>query len=126
MKRAITTSKAPQALGPYRQAISAGTFVFCSGQVPLDPETGELVPGDIGEQTKRVIENLRAVLAAAGAGLEHVVKTTVFLTDLGDFATMNRVYGDFFGQTPPARSTVEVSALPKGARIEVEAVAIRG
>jgi 2-iminobutanoate/2-iminopropanoate deaminase len=127
MKTPISTPAAPAAIGPYSQGIEArGTrTVYLSGQIPLDPATGELVKGTIEEETERAMENLRGALAAVGAGLEHVVKTTVFLADLGDFARMNAVYGGHFGDVaPPARSTVQVAALPRGARVEIEAVAV--
>lgn len=120
----ITTSLAPQAIGPYAQANRTGDFVFCSGQIPLDPATMQVVDGDIEAQTRRVLENLRAVLQAAGCDLSHVVKTTVFMTDLGAFARMNAVYAEFFPAQPPARSTVQVSALPRGAHVEIECVAV--
>ncbi len=126
MKRTVSTPNAPSAIGPYSQAVVAGDFVFCSGQIPLDPATGVLVEGDIAVQTRRVLENLRAVLEAAGSGLGRVVKTTVFLADLADFQEMNAVYAEYFGEDPPARAAVQVAALPKGARIEIEAVALRG
>lgn len=116
---------APRAVGPYSQAILAGELVFCSGQIPLDPATGQLVEGDIAAQTGRVLDNLAAVLAAAGSDLAHVVKTTVFLADLGDFAAMNEAYATRFGEHRPARSTVQVAALPRGARIEIECIAVR-
>ncbi|MBI5446998.1 MAG: RidA family protein [Deltaproteobacteria bacterium] len=125
MKEKISTAEAPAAIGPYSQAIGAGGWLFCSGQIPLDPGTGELVTGGIEEQTRRVLENLRAVLAAGGSGLERVVKTTVFLADLDDFAAMNAIYGEYFVGVSPARSTVQVAALPRGARIEIEAIALR-
>ncbi len=124
-KERISAAGAPQAIGPYSQAVAVGEWVFCSGQIPLDPASGELVPGGIEEQTRRAIENLKAVLAAAGTGLDRVVKTTVFLADLSDFTRMNAVYGESFVGVAPARSTVQVAALPRGARIEIEAVAIR-
>ena len=124
MKQRVQTDKAPQAIGPYSQAIIANGMMFASGQVPLDPATGELVQGTIGEQTERVFENLKAVLEAAGTSLEKVVKTTVFLADLSDFAEMNASYAKFFGEVPPARSTVEVSRLPKDARIEIDLIAL--
>lgn len=116
---------APRAVGPYSQAILAGELVFCSGQIPLDPATGQLVEGDIAAQTGRVLDNLAAVLAAAGSDLAHVANTTVFLADLGDFAAMNEAYATRFGEHRPARSTVQVAALPRGARIEIECVAVR-
>ena len=119
----ISTSGAPKAIGPYSQAISANGFVFTAGQVALDPATGELVTGGVAEQTTRAVENLRAVLAAAGSSLSRVVKTTVFLVDMGDFSAMNEVYGRAFGSHRPARSTVAVAALPRGARVEIEVIA---
>lgn len=124
MKTAIATSEAPAALGPYSQAIRHGGMVFCAGQIPLSP-SGEFVAGDIVEQTERVLENLGAVLRAAGLGFKDVVKTTVFLTDLGEFAAMNEVYARFFIQPFPARSTIQVAALPRGARVEIEAIALQ-
>jgi 2-iminobutanoate/2-iminopropanoate deaminase len=124
MKKLIATPHAPAAVGPYSQAVKAGGLLFCSGQIPLDPATGALAGEDIVTQTQRVLDNLRAVLEAAGSGLDRVVKTTVYLRDLGDFAAMNEVYGRCFSQEPPARATVEVAALPKGARVEIEAVAL--
>ena len=121
----ITTDKAPAAIGPYAQANRVGGFVFTSGQIPLDPETGELVPGSVEAQTERVLENLKAVLEAAGSGMGRVVKTTVFLADLGDFARMNEIYARYFpGEELPSRSTVQVAALPKGALVEIEAIAM--
>lgn len=122
-KSIIQSSKAPAAVGPYSHAVQSGPFLFCSGQIPLDPVTGQLVTGDIQVQTVRVFENLRAVLNAANLGFEQVVKTTVFLTDLREFAAMNEVYGRFFSRDCPARSTVQVSGLPKGARVEIELIA---
>jgi 2-iminobutanoate/2-iminopropanoate deaminase len=119
----IETSAAPAPIGPYNQAILAGGFVFCSGQIPLDPATGELVAGDAGAQTRQVMRNLEAVLGAASATFANVVKTTIFLLDMNDFAGVNAVYGEYFTETPPARSTVAVAALPRGARVEIEAVA---
>lgn len=121
----VVTDKAPRPLAgaPYSQAIASRGLVFCSGQVPLDPETQQLVEGGIAEQTERVIENLKGVLEAAGTTLGEVVKTTVFLTDLGDFAAMNEVYARYFPTLPPARSTFEVSALPAGASVEIECIA---
>ena len=125
MKTPISTPAAPAAIGPYSQGIEArgARTIYLSGQIPLEPATGELVKGTIEEETARAMENLRGALAAAGAGFEHVVKTTVFLADLGDFARMNAVYGRHFGEAPPARSTVQVAALPRGARVEIDAVA---
>ena len=126
MREITKTSNAPAAIGPYSQAvkISAGKMIFTAGQIPLDPATGRLVEGDIAAQTRRVMENVKAILAAGGAALEQVVKTTVFMSDLGEFAAMNEVYGEFFPANPPARSTVEVKALPRGAKVEIETIAI--
>jgi 2-iminobutanoate/2-iminopropanoate deaminase len=123
MKRAISTSEAPGAIGPYSQGIRQGPWLFSAGQVALDPATGELVPGDAAAQAERALQNLAGVLRAAGLGPEHVVKTTVFLIDMADFADVNRVYGRFFSEPYPARSTVQVAALPRGARVEIEIVA---
>ncbi|HEY8806396.1 MAG TPA: RidA family protein [Candidatus Limnocylindria bacterium] len=123
--RTIATDGAPKAIGPYSQAIAAGELIFCAGQVALDPATGDSVSGDVRAQTERVLDNLTAVLAAAGSDLGHVVKTTVYLTDFNDFAAMNEVYAKRFGDHRPARATVGVSALPKGLRVEIECVAIR-
>ncbi len=122
----IVTAAAPKAIGPYSQAIQvpAGRTLYCSGQIPLDPATGELVTGDIAVQTERVMKNLEAVLAAAGARFEHVVKTTIFLADLADFGKVNEVYGRHFQGAPPARSTVQAAALPRGARVEIECIAV--
>jgi len=125
-RRIIASAGAPAAIGPYSQAVSAGGLVFVSGQIPLDPATGLLVEGGIAAQTERVLSSLRAVLEAAGSGLDRVVKTTVFLTDLGAFAEVNEVYARFFAAAPPARATVQVAALPRGAGIEIEAVALAG
>ena len=125
MKTVISTTEAPAAIGPYSQGIAAGSFVFCSGQIPLDPATGKLISDDISLQTERVLENLVAVLGAQGIGLEDVVKTTVFMTDLGKFDEMNTVYGNYFPGDPPARSTIQVAALPKGANVEIEAIAVK-
>lgn len=124
-KQRIATSAAPSAVGPYSQAIDAGDTVYCSGQVGLDPQTGELVQGGLEAQTERALRNIGAVLEAAGLGYEDVVKTTCFLIDIGDFAAFNAIYGRYFPDPPPARSTFAVAALPKGARVEVEAVAKR-
>jgi 2-iminobutanoate/2-iminopropanoate deaminase len=119
----ITTGRAPAAIGPYSQAVRSGSFLFCSGQIPLDPATGQLVQGGIEAQTAQVLDNLTAVLAAAGLTLRDVVKTTVFLASMDDFPAMNEVYARSFGEDPPARSTIGVASLPKGARVEIEAIA---
>ncbi len=124
MRERIQTDAAPQAIGPYSQAIRAGDFVFVSGQIPIDPRTGEFVHGGIEEQTEQVLVNVSRVLEAAGSGLEQVVKTTVFLADIGEFAAMNEVYARFFFKEPPARATVEAARLPRGARVEIEAIAL--
>jgi 2-iminobutanoate/2-iminopropanoate deaminase len=121
----VSTKDAPAAIGPYSQAIRAGGLVFCSGQIALRPD-GTLVEGDVAAETRQVLTNLRAVLAAAGSGLDRVVKTTVFLRDMGDFPAMNAVYAEFFPSAPPARATVAVAGLPKGVRVEVEAIATHG
>lgn len=125
-RKVIATALAPAAIGPYSQAIVAGGFLFCSGQIPLDPLSGQKVGGeDAAAQAEQVMKNLGAVLEAGGASLANVVKTTIFLTDLGDFASVNAVYGRFFdADAPPARATVEVAALPKGVKVEIEAVAL--
>jgi 2-iminobutanoate/2-iminopropanoate deaminase len=123
MKKIISTNEAPGAIGPYSQAVRSGTFLFCSGQIPLDPTSGEIVPGDIAAQTRRVLDNIAAVLRAEGLTFDNVVKTTIFLTDLGDFQTVNEIYSSYFKQNPPARSTVQVAALPKGANVEIEVIA---
>ncbi len=123
MKTAISTLSAPQAIGPYSQAIKSGGFLFLSGQIPLDPATGNLVDGDIAAQARRVLDNIREVLAAAGVGFSSVVKTSIFLMDLADFATVNGIYAEYFSSPFPARSTFQVAALPKGSRIEIEVVA---
>jgi len=121
---AIVSAGAPAAIGPYSQAIRAGGLVFVSGQIPLDPATGQVVEGGTAAQAERVLVSLRSILEAAGSGLDRVVKTTVFLTDLGDFAEVNEVYARFFPHDPPARATVQVAALPRGVGIEIEAVAL--
>lgn len=126
MKRVIVSEKAPAPVGPYSQAIAIGEMLFCSGQIPLDPVTGEVFKGDIQEQTRRSMSNVQAVLAAAGLTFDHVVKTTIFLTDMNDFAKVNEVYAGYFRQSPPARSTVAVAALPKGVNVEIEVIAARG
>ncbi len=124
MKKIISTNEAPAAIGPYSQAVRSGSFLFCSGQIPLDPKSGEIVPGDITAQTQRVLDNIAAVLRAEGLSFDNVVKTTIFLTNLGDFQRVNEIYGSYFKQDPPARSTVQVSALPKGANVEIEVIAV--
>lgn len=126
MKQPITTNKAPAAIGPYSQGVKANGFLFLSGQVALDPASGQLVGGDIRGQTERVLKNLEAILEAAGSSLAAVVKTTVFLADLNDFAAMNEVYARFFPQPPPARATVQVARLPKEAKVEIDLIAVAG
>jgi 2-iminobutanoate/2-iminopropanoate deaminase len=128
MRDVISTPEAPKAIGPYSQAVAVqpGRLVFLSGQIPLDPRTGELVKGTIEEETGRVMQNLEAVLRAAGCGFQHVVKTTIYLTDLADFTRVNEAYGACFPASPPARATVQVAALPRGARVEIEAIATLG
>jgi len=123
MADVVATKEAPQAIGPYSQAIKAGGFVFSSGQIAIDPATGNVISGDVAAQTDRVMKNLTAVLAAAGSGMHRVVKTTVFLKSMGDFATMNEVYGKHFGNHRPARSTVEVARLPKDVLVEIDVIA---
>ena len=124
VKQTIETEEAPQAIGPYSQAVIAGGFVFASGQIPIDPQTSEFVTGGVAEQTEQVLRNLTAVLKAAGSSLDRVVKTTVYLADMKDFAQMNEVYGRYFEIAPPARATVEAARLPRDARVEIEAVAV--
>ena len=124
MKEIITAANAPKAAGPYSTAVRQNGFVFLSGQIPLDPQSGQLVTGSIEEQTERVLENLKAVLRAAGLSFEDVVKTTVFLKDMGNFARMNETYAKYFSANPPARSTVEVARLPRDVQVEIEAIAI--
>ena len=124
MREPVQTDKAPAAIGPYSQAIRAGGFVFASGQIPIDPATGEFVQGGIAEQTEQVLKNLAALLEAAGSGLDKVVKTTVFLADMKEFAQMNEVYAKYFTAAPPARATVAVAGLPRDARVEIEAIAL--
>src|SRR5436309_3133593 len=123
MKKIISTNEAPAAIGPYSQAVCSGSFLFCSGQIPLDPKSGQIVSGDITAQTRRVLDNIAALLRADGLTFDNVVKTTVFLTNLDDFQIVNEVYGSYFKQNPPARSTVQVSALPRGANVEIEVIA---
>lgn len=124
MKKIISTTEAPAAVGPYSQAVRIGRTIYCAGQIPLDPQSGQIVSQDIAEQTRRVLDNLTAVLRAENLTLGHVVKATVFVTDLADFAMINEIYAGYFSEQPPARSTVQVSALPKGARVEIEAIAV--
>jgi 2-iminobutanoate/2-iminopropanoate deaminase len=123
-KTVIATRSAPEAIGPYSQAISTGSLIFCSGQVPFDPSTMDLVSGSIAEETARCMRNLEAVLVEAGSGVDRIVKTTIYVTDMNDFAEVNDAYGSFFTSDPPARATVGVAALPKGARVEIECVAL--
>ncbi len=125
MKTVVSSADAPAAIGPYSQAIGAGQLLFCSGQLPVVPKTGDLVAQDASAQARQVLENLGAVLKAGGSSYAQVVKTTVFLTDLNDFAAMNSVYSEFFPDAPPARSTIQVAALPKGAKVEIEAIALK-
>ena len=122
----ISTDQAPAAVGPYSQAIIAGEFVFTAGQIPMDPATGRLIEGDIQEQTRQVLSNVKAVLQAAGTSLDKVVKVTVFLQDMGDFKAMNEVYAEFFVKEPPARSAIQAAALPLGVGVEIEAIALIG
>ena len=124
MREVIATEQAPRAIGPYSQAIRAGNLLFCSGQIPIDPSTGEFVSGGVAEQTEQVMRNLSALLSAGHSSLKQVVKTTVFLADMDDFTAMNEVYGRFFGENPPARATVQAARLPRDARVEIEAIAI--
>jgi 2-iminobutanoate/2-iminopropanoate deaminase len=124
MKEVVLTDRGPKPIGPYSQAIKANGFLFASGQVPIDPKTNEFIGGDIQQQTERVLENVKGLLEAAGSNLHHVVKTTVFLKDMNDFTAMNEVYGRYFTSAPPARSTVAVAGLPKGALLEIEVIAL--
>lgn len=123
-KQIVSTTAAPAAIGPYSQAVKAGGMIFASGQIPLDPATGQMVEGGIEPETRRVMENLRAVLTAAGSSFDHVVRSTIYLIDLGEFAKVNEIYGTYFTSEPPARATVQVAALPRGARVEIDVVAI--
>ena len=125
-KEIVSTTNAPGAIGPYSQAIKAGGMVYCSGQIPIDPVSGAFVSEVVGEQTEQVLKNLSAVLDAAGTGLNNVVKTTVFLADMNDFAEMNEVYGRFFSENKPARATVQAARLPRDAKVEIEAIAVTG
>ena len=120
----VATEGAPKAIGPYSQAIRSGSTLFCAGQIPLDPKTGQIVSDDISEQAKRVLENISAILRAEHLNLEDIVKTTIFLTSMGDFQTVNEIYATYFRENPPARSTVAVSTLPKGAKVEIEVIAV--
>lgn len=124
MRDVIATKNAPQAIGPYSQAIKANGFVFVSGQIAIDPASGQVIPGDVAAQTERVLKNLEAILRAAGSALDKVVRTTVFLKNMGDFAAMNEVYGRFWKSAPPARSTVEVARLPKDVAVEIDVIAL--
>ena len=126
MKQTIQTQEAPQAIGPYSQGVAANGFLFVSGQIPIDPATGNLVEGDIEAQTERVLRNLAAIVAAAGSAMDRVVRTTVYLKDMGEFARMNAVYARFFPSQPPARSTVEVARLPRDVKVEMDLVALVG
>ena len=126
MIKLVSTENAPKAIGPYTQAVIHNGIAYLSGQIPLDPASGQLIEGDIAAQTERVMENLKAVLAAAGSSLDRVLKTTVYLVEIAEFPIMNEVYGRYFSANPPARSTVQVAKLPRGARIEVDIVAIAG
>ncbi|HSB15026.1 MAG TPA: RidA family protein [Bryobacteraceae bacterium] len=126
MKTIIATDRAPKAIGPYSQAVVANGLVFASGQIPLDPTTGILIEGDIAAQTERVLENLKAVLEAAGSSLDRVLRVTVFLKDVNDFAAMNDVYGRYFANQPPSRSTIEAARLPRNAKVEMDAIALAG
>ena len=124
MKKIISTTEAPAAVGPYSQAVRAGSTIYCAGQIPLDPKTGQIVSQDITDQARRVLDNITAVLRSESLTFDNIVKTTIFLTDLADFQTVNEIYGSYFKKEPPARSTVQVSALPKGARVEIEVIAV--
>jgi len=123
MREAVATDQAPKAIGPYSQAVIVDHWVFCSGQIPLDPHTGQLVDGDVAAQTRQVFSNLQQVLVAAGVGFEHVVKTTVYLADMNDFAAMNEVYATMFASPAPARSTIQAARLPRDARVEIDVIA---
>jgi len=124
MRDVVATKDAPQAIGPYSQAIKANGFIFTSGQIAFDPATNQIIEGDVAAQTERVLKNLEAILKAAGSGLERVVRTTVFLKNMGDFAAMNEVYGRFWKSSPPARSTVEVARLPRDVAVEIDVIAL--
>jgi 2-iminobutanoate/2-iminopropanoate deaminase len=126
MKKIISTSEAPAAIGPYSQGVRVGSTIYYSGQIPLDPKTGQVVTGGIDVQARRVMENIGGLLRAESLGFENIVKTTIFLADIGDFQTVNEIYGGYFKQAPPARSTVQAGALPKNVRIEIEVIAVAG
>src|SRR5437870_1047574 len=126
MKKIISTSDAPGAIGPYSQGVRVGSTIFYSGQIPLDPKTGQMVPGGVDEQARRVMENIGGLLRAEGLNYDNIVKTTIFLADINDFQTVNEIYGSYFKQAPPARSTIQAGALPKSARLEIEAIAVAG
>ena len=126
MKKIISTNEAPAAIGPYSQGVRVGSTIYYSGQIPLDPKTGQVVSGGIDVQARRVMENISGLLKAEGLGFENIVKTTIFLADIGDFQTVNEIYGGYFKQAPPARSTVQAGALPKNVRIEIEVIAVAG
>jgi 2-iminobutanoate/2-iminopropanoate deaminase len=126
MKKIISTSEAPAAIGPYSQGVRVGSIIFYSGQIPLDPKTGQVISGDIDVQTRRVMENIGGLLKAEGLGFDDVAKVTIFLADMGDFQKVNEIYGSYFKQAPPARSTVQAGALPKNVRIEIEVIAVAG
>lgn len=123
MKKIISTDQAPAAIGPYSQAVQLGSMLFCSGQIPLDPKSGQIVGTTVGEQAEQVMKNIGAVLKAAGADYKNIIKTTIFLTDMADFASVNEIYAKFFPENPPARSTVAVLGLPKGVKVEIEVTA---
>ena len=125
-REVVKTDSAPSAIGPYSQGIRAAGLLFVSGQIPLDPATGEMVSGDIAAQVRRVLENLKGILQAGGSGLDRVLRITVYLSDLGEFPQMNEVYREYFADRPPARSTIGVAALPRGARVEIDAIALLG
>ena len=125
MKKIISTNSAPQAIGPYSQAVEYNNLIFCSGQIALDPQTGEMIEGGIENETKRVMENLKAAAEAAGSGMDKVLKTTIYLTDLSNFQIVNEIYGSYFKENPPARATVEVKSLPKGAQVEIEMICFK-
>lgn len=124
-KKIIQTENAPKAIGPYSQAVEANGFVFCSGQIPINPQTGELVTGDVGVQTTQVMQNLRAVLKAAGTDFNNVIKTTIFLKSMSDFGIVNEIYGSYFPENPPARATVQAAMLPKDVSVEIECIAVK-